>query len=230
MNDSSQDVVKPVDYARGEVLLESSSDDDDDDDDTKGKPDSDDDGDGEVVLGQVASMPIPVSDLDIDLNEDDDSYADLDAQAAAYANEHAENDDDDSQQDDAIKTKRIAVVNLDWDHVGAGHLYRIFSSLLPSVTPTSTATLRMKSNEKHKDRTTSASKIGRGKVMSVRVYLSEFGKARLKREEVEGPPKEIFKKTRRDDNDLSLTNLIEEDDGDEYDEDALRKYQLERLR
>ena len=49
----------------------------------------------------------------------------------------------------------------------------------------------------------------------------------MKREEVEGPPKEIFKKTRRND---VLPSLLAEDEGDEYDEKALRKYQLERLR
>ena len=40
--------------------------------------------------------------------------------------------------------------------------------------------------------------------------------------------KEIFKKSRR--NDGIGGSLIAEDSGDEYDENALRKYQLERLR
>ena len=67
----------------------------------------------------------------------------------------------------------------------------------------------------------------RGKVINVRVYPSEFGKTRMKREEVEGPPKELFQSEK------SKTNgstVIEEDDGKGYNEEALRKYQLERLR
>ena len=48
---------------------------------------------------------------------------------------------------------------------------------------------------------------------------------RMKKEEVEGPPKDLFKKG-RDSDDI----LVQEDDGNDYDEDALRKYQLDRLR
>jgi hypothetical protein len=36
--------------------------------------------------------------------------------------------------------------------------------------------------------------VARGKVVSIRVYLSEFGKECIAREEKEGPPVEVFKK------------------------------------
>ena len=64
----------------------------------------------------------------------------------------------------------------------------------------------------------------------MRVYPSEFGKARMAREEKEGPPAELFKKETRFGDENDPRNLYEVGDGEDYDEDALRKYQLERLR
>lgn len=196
------------DLARGEVLLESS------DESASDAADSDaQDDDSEVVLGSHLSKPISVPGFEddeyaaVDLNEDDSVYADLDAQAEVAIREQ----ESDDQQEDAEHTNRLAVVNLDWDHVRASHLYKIFSSLLSPTGATS--------NSRSKIRT------ARGNILSVRVYISEFGKARLKKEEVEGPPKEIFKKARR-----NPDALLEEDEGDECDEEALRKYQLDRLR
>ncbi|EJD04071.1 uncharacterized protein FOMMEDRAFT_121565 [Fomitiporia mediterranea MF3/22] len=222
-----------IDYARGQVLLES-SDEEDGEESAKSDGESEDGDDADVILGQHASKPIPVfaeddGYLEVDLNEDEDAYADLDAQAASYANEHAK---DDEPEQGGVKTNRLAVVNLDWDHVRASHLYKIFSSLVSPTAPSASVavngatSMSVRGNEK----ASSAAKIVRGKILSVRVYLSEFGKERLKKEEVEGPPKEIFKKSRRRDEDDTLGSLIQEDEGDEFDEKALRKYQLERLR
>jgi hypothetical protein len=211
LEEDGDDVKSAIgpDLARGEVLLESSDESADD------AADSDEEDDGEVVLGQHKSKPISIlADTEypeIDLNEDESAYAELDAQAEALVREQ---DGEEEQQQEATKTNRLAVVNLDWDHVRASHLYKIFSSLLTSSHPAV-------SNNKTRVKT-----IGLGKVLSVRVHPSEFGKARMKKEEIEGPPKEIFKKTRREGHGA----LLEEDEGDEYDEDALRKYQLERLR
>ena len=111
-------------------------------------------------------------------------------------------------------------------------LFRSFSSLVSPTAPSAAvavnATTTAPAGSKDgNERTSNAAKVIRGKVLSVRVYPSEFGKERLKREEAEGPPKEIYKKSRRDD---VLGSLIQEDDGDPFDEKALRKYQLERLR
>lgn len=63
-------------------------------------------------------------------------------------------------------TSRIAVVNLDWDNIQAEDLMAVFSSFLPAG----------------------------GRILKVSVYPSEFGRERMEREEVEGPPKEIFLK------------------------------------
>ena len=54
----------------------------------------------------------------------------------------------------------------------------------------------------------------------------------MAREEKEGPPTEIFKKGNEIENeeDVNELTVFETGDGQDYDEDALRKYQLERLR
>ncbi len=130
-------------------------------------------------------------------------------------------------------TSRIAVVNLDWDHIRAVDLMAVFSSFLK----------------------------GAGRIEKVTVYKSEFGRERMDREEMEGPPREIFAKKARldeveeevdsddesgndaeeeeeeeeeedddDDDEKIKKDLLKEDDGQEFDSAALRQYQLERLR
>ncbi|KAJ6189049.1 hypothetical protein N7519_003957 [Penicillium mononematosum] len=114
-------------------------------------------------------------------------------------------------------TKRIAVVNLDWENIRAEDLMAVFSSFLPSG----------------------------GRVLNATVYPSEFGKERMEREEIEGPPKEIFasgkKKNNDDDSEEEELDSDEEeeeikksmlkaDDGEEFNSTQLRRYQLDRLR
>jgi hypothetical protein len=116
-------------------------------------------------------------------------------------------------------TKRLAVVNLDWDHVKSVDLMALFSSFLPST----------------------------GRIQKVTVYPSEFGKERMGREEMEGPPQEIFKKqdpngqlTEQDDDsdpesevdsdEEIKKELLKEAADDDFDSNALRSYQLNRLR
>lgn len=208
------------DYARGGVLMESSE----SEAESQGAGDSDDesDGPGFVTLGR---------DLDeegeIDLDES--TFADLDAQAAAYARAAPE----DNNQEATEKTRRLAVVNLDWDHVRAAHLYKIFSSLVspaaPATLPTSVP-MPLKDEKSLKNTKSAKATVARGKVLSVRVYPSEFGKERIAREEKEGPPVEVFKKRVENEEDVNERTIHETGDGVDYDEDALRKYQLERLR
>ncbi|KKZ62041.1 hypothetical protein EMCG_03503 [[Emmonsia] crescens] len=118
-------------------------------------------------------------------------------------------------------SRRIAVVNLDWDNIRAQDLMAVFSSFLPPG----------------------------GSIHKVSVYPSEFGRERMEREEMEGPPKEIFASKKRDEeSDLDDSesgseevdeeeeeekikqSIVKEDQGDEFDSAHLRKYQLERLR
>uniref|UniRef100_A0ACC2J609 Uncharacterized protein n=1 Tax=Nemania bipapillata TaxID=110536 RepID=A0ACC2J609_9PEZI len=116
-------------------------------------------------------------------------------------------------------TKRIAVVNLDWDNIKAADLMVLFSSFVPQG----------------------------GRIEKVSIYPSEFGKERMQREEVEGPPKEIFKAAAKDDDDAGFDSedsdndtedeeekikqdMLQEGDDQDFDSDALRTYQLDRLR
>lgn len=115
-------------------------------------------------------------------------------------------------------TSRFAVVNLDWDNIKATDLMAVFSSFVPTG----------------------------GRILKVSIYPSEFGKERMQREELEGPPKEIFtskpesedgifsadesEDSASDDEEEIKKDLQKGDDGQEFDGAALRQYQLERLR
>ncbi|RBR12768.1 uncharacterized protein FIESC28_08470 [Fusarium coffeatum] len=111
-------------------------------------------------------------------------------------------------------TNRIAIVNLDWDHVKSTDLMALFNSFLPDTG---------------------------GKIEKISVYPSEFGKERMQQEEVEGPPKALFKGTKDSDDDSEDSEdesederikkgLLQEGDDQDFDSDALRSYQLDRLR
>lgn len=107
-------------------------------------------------------------------------------------------------------TPRFAVVNLDWDNIKSTDLFAVFSSFLPAG----------------------------GKIHKISIYPSEFGKERMDREELEGPPREIFVQKHQedslnessDDDEKIARSLQKPDDGVEYKDSALRQYQLERLR
>jgi hypothetical protein len=102
-------------------------------------------------------------------------------------------------------TRRFAAVNLDWDNVHAVDLMKAFSSFAPSG----------------------------GRVTKVTVYPSEFGRQRMEREELEGPPREIFAKAQQEEEEEEEINektIVKEDKGEEFDSTKLRQYQLERLR
>ncbi|KAM7346415.1 uncharacterized protein ACRADG_006361 isoform 1-T3 [Cochliomyia hominivorax] len=121
-------------------------------------------------------------------------------------------------------TKRLAVCNMDWDRIRAVDLMVLFSSFLPPG----------------------------GSVVSVKIFPSEFGKERMKEEELHGPPElvglgkemgkqnEVSKKSSDNDENSSDDSeseeeLVQEQDsdaeeGDEYHMEKLRQYQLNRLR
>jgi hypothetical protein len=114
---------------------------------------------------------------------------------------------------------RIAVVNLDWDNIRAVDLMAVAASFAPPE----------------------------GRILSVAVYPSEFGRERMEREEMEGPPKEIFRGSKakgsedededekededsEDEDERIKKDMLREDKGEEFDSTALRNYQLDRLR
>ena len=120
-------------------------------------------------------------------------------------------------------SSRIAVVNLDWDNIRAADLMAVFSSFVSSS----------------------------GRIRRTSIYPSEFGKERMEREEMDGPPKEIFGQgvangvreeegsSEGDDEEEGddeavderiKKSILKEDQGQEFNSAKLRRYQLERLR
>ena len=199
------------DYARGEVLLESS---DEEDRDSKYAGLSDDENEDIVILGRDADRPLLVPEgEDAEVNLDEDDTVDSVPEATTYPKI-----DPEDEQESSRRTRRIAVTDLDWDYVRATHLYKIFSSAVSPV----------KSSSKSDAVFTPAMQ---GKVLSVRVYPSKFGLERMAHEE-NGPPLELFKKKKMADEeeDVNERTIYETGNSGEYDEDTLRKYQLERLR
>ena len=112
---------------------------------------------------------------------------------------------------------RIAAVNLDWDNIRATDVMAVAASFAPN----------------------------HGSIESVTIYPSEFGRERLQREELEGPPREIFASSTRDgtgdeddededsQDDEKIKRQLQEDqvnEGEEFNSAKLREYQLERLR
>ncbi|KAF9926136.1 pre-rRNA-processing protein esf1 [Linnemannia zychae] len=148
-----------------------------------------------------------------------DSDSDIDEEAAAELDREAEEQEEDSEEEDDIprgdESHRFACVNLDWDHVKSTDLFKVFSGF----------------------------KTEKGAIRSVKIYPSEFGKERMEREEREGPPPELFKKAgskmkldedeSSDDEEVTEKSLIKdqtEEGKEEIDSEALRQYQLDRLK
>lgn len=154
------------------------------------------------------------------LSSSDDSDDDSDEEDEEE--EESEIEIEEEKPEEGDPTSAFAVVNMDWDNLRAVDLMATFISFVPKG----------------------------GSIRSVTIYPSEYGKTQMQKEEVEGPPKELFakKKKKKDsdsdsdsDEELDLRNaedlekatrkIYEEDDGEEdYDSKALRKYQLQRLR
>ncbi|KAI5921531.1 hypothetical protein F4810DRAFT_331359 [Camillea tinctor] len=160
------------------------------------------------------------SDSESDDEDEDEDEGDGGAEVAPSASMQRLRDEEADVEKGEV-TKRIAIVNLDWDHIKATDLMALFSSFAPKG----------------------------GRIERVSIYPSEFGKERMDREELEGPPREIFKKDAKDDDndeeseeeseynseddddDEKIRNeIIEEGDDKDFDHDALRSYQLDRLR
>jgi hypothetical protein len=114
---------------------------------------------------------------------------------------------------------RLAAVNMDWDNMRAIDIMGVANSFVPPG----------------------------GRILNVVIYPSEFGMERLQREEIEGPPREIFASSSKSKDDLTALDHVSADDsapedeeqdadlekeetGEEFDTAALRSYQLDRLR
>lgn len=245
---------KFIDRARGGGADESSEEDSDDSD-----------SEGSVTLASASVMrrkrASPSRSPSIDLSE-------------SGMPEMQEDSDDEPEVE---PTKRVAVVNMDWDHLRALDLYRVLaSSLSATALPAPAAPRPSKNINKKFDadgeeigpyKAPSRLNLAQGRLLSLKIYPSSFGRERMEKEAIEGPPRAVFasgrgsdgegdsdtaatKKKRRsksrksrkqqesesesDDDEVTERDLIREQladgDGEDYDGEALRKYQLERLR
>ncbi|KAK7741703.1 pre-rRNA-processing protein esf1 [Cytospora paraplurivora] len=158
------------------------------------------------------------SESDSDSDDDDESEEEVEVDNAPDMQKYR------TQQSDVEigeVTNRIAIVNIDWDNIKSVDLMALFKSFVPIS----------------------------GRIEKVSVYPSEFGKERMQREELEGPPKEIFKNKAKEDeseddsedeeddedeaedsDEEAKNDLLKEGNDEDFNSDALRTYQLDRLR
>ena len=156
-----------IDYARGQGVLNSSGSEDEDSEIEE----------EQLELGQKKAPNVPrylASDPGQSESESDDDEDHLDINLSEDDEPVAFPEEDEEEEEQyAEPTKRIAAVNLDWDNLRAGDLFIVFNSFLkPSGKNGESSTI--------------------GKLLSVKIYPSEFGKERLAREEKEGPGGGIF--------------------------------------
>ncbi|KAF5520786.1 Pre-rRNA-processing protein esf1 [Colletotrichum aenigma] len=192
------------------------------DDDEEEDEEEEDGGDMEVDADDVVQRELAKADAKYDPargggfseseSESESSDDDDEEEAEVVADPKASMSrlrDEQAEVEDGEVTTRIAIVNLDWDNIKSADLFALFTSFLPSTG---------------------------GRIEKVAIYPSEFGKERMQREELEGPPKEIFKsdsdeESEEEEEDEAIKKeLLEEGDAEDFDSDALRKYQLDRLR
>ncbi|CAN6658130.1 pre-rRNA-processing protein Esf1p [Trichomonascus vanleenenianus] len=118
-------------------------------------------------------------------------------------------------QEEAIprgdETRRFAAMYMDWDNIRSIDLMATFGSFVPP----------------------------KGRLISVKIYPSEYGKQQMAKEETSGPSTEFFnggkknKKNKEEDSDEEEINektIIQTDDGEEVNSAVLRSYQMQRLK
>ena len=185
----------------------------DEDDDSSDEPDDDDEVQRELARVERRHDPLREGKLDQGSSSEESSTDEDTEDDNEEVEEEAELAPSKEEVPIGEVSTRIAIVNLDWDNIRAQDLMAVFSSFSPST----------------------------GRLLKAAVYPSEFGRERMEREEMEGPPKEIFAandKASEDESDSEeeedeediKNSIIKPDDGSEFDSAALRQYQLERLR
>ena len=155
-------------------------------------------------------------------DEDLELVDDVSDDAGIDLEEPASDDEQIIEEKEGEFSRRFAVVNLDWDHVKSVDIYHVLSSFVP--------------------------KTSTGRVLSVTVYPSEYGKECMANEAIHGPPKEIFavpkptqetieeespKVDEEDEEEIEARirkELIKEQGSEDFDKKKLRKYQLDQLK
>ncbi|GMK58027.1 hypothetical protein CspeluHIS016_0500590 [Cutaneotrichosporon spelunceum] len=193
-----------VDYARGEGLLESSGSEDESDSEVEEE---------ELELGGKRKVRYLPSDSESEEEEDDEeeeglvnlSESEDEGQLHVNLSEddgpEMEEEEEEEEEEGADPTARVAAVNLDWDHLRAADLFTIFNSFLKP---------QVKKGE--------AAPPPPGKLLSVRIYPSDFGKERMAAEDAAGPGGGLWKldkptKSKRADSDEEGSDDESEEEG-----------------
>ena len=98
-----------------------------------------------------------------------DSDSDEENEGVVEDEEESDIEIEETKPEDTEPTCAFAVVNMDWDNIRAVDLMATFVSFVPKG----------------------------GAIKSVTIYPSEFGKERMQKEEIEGPPRELFKSKKK---------------------------------
>ncbi|GAA5859122.1 hypothetical protein JCM8547_004011 [Rhodosporidiobolus lusitaniae] len=247
-----------VDLARGEGLVESS--DEEDKDEGSDAESVSSSAAGDVALGGRAALSRRVSrSPSIDLSETEP--------VSLFPDEDEDEEEEEEEGLSIDPTRRIALVNLDWDNLRASDLYRVLSSCLSATASSVQHPPKPKQKQVKYDRDgnelepykpSAKLAIAPGRLLNLRIYPSSFGRERMAREAVEGPPVDVLRtkgaesdeeddsilklqakkrkgkskrKEEESDDEIDSRDLIDEqlqDGEDDYDTEALRKYQLER--
>jgi len=215
-----KDEDKQEDDSNEEDEEDTSDDDDEEDDlieslglDLKPQP-----GIPDGVRKKLRNINIDYARGEAPLLSDDDSSDDSDSSAGEDADDvvHEWGELDKDAETTEESTRRLALCNMDWDRLKADDLMVLFTSFLPAG----------------------------GRLLKVSIFPSEFGKKRMAEEELKGPlelsenviKSEPVPNTEYDDWNPAKTNedededLVEDDDGDEFQRERLRQYQLNRLK
>ncbi|KAF2467659.1 uncharacterized protein BDR25DRAFT_291605, partial [Lindgomyces ingoldianus] len=164
----------------------------------------------------------PIRDGGLSSSSSDESSSGEDGEEEEEVEEQAELAEQGSEVPMGEVTARLAAVNMDWDNIRATDILAVANSFVPAD----------------------------GRILNVVIYPSEFGLERMQREELEGPPRDIFSSTaeknkknltsldhspslsdsEEDDDEAIKKDLLKENSGEDFDSKALRAYQLDRLR
>ncbi|XP_055677647.1 ESF1 homolog [Lutzomyia longipalpis] len=178
-----------------------------------GEEDSSDDENDDLEVGEKIDkkMKKRLKDLEVDYargeaniltdSSSDDESSEDDEEEVTFDHVWGELDNDAPRTDES--TRRIAACNMDWDKMRAVDIMVLCNSFLPEG----------------------------GRIEKVSIYPSEFGKERMREEDMKGPA-ELLAENWEDTEDGAVVKDSKERDleGDSYHMEKLRQYQLNRLK
>nr|XP_006824858.1 PREDICTED: LOW QUALITY PROTEIN: ESF1 homolog [Saccoglossus kowalevskii] len=188
---SSEDDDDSIDLARGKGNIETSSEDDDSIDLDRGKGNIETSSEDDDDSIDLARGKGNIE-TSSEEEEDDESSSDEEGGTDEIEIEHKWGELDADAGSTTEATCRLAVCNMDWDRIKANDLLIMFNSFKPTG----------------------------GIIKSVKIYPSEFGKERMKEEDLKGP-KELVENAKK---------YFDDEDDEKYQTERLRHYQMQRLK